>query len=91
MMKMIFTTVILGVIQAIGAQKSNYGAERNINYPEVNHINYTIYSVEYQEGKKRLDEFVKRNNFMLVNQNETKDAYHYEFVIDQKYVAIIDS
>lgn len=90
MKKMIFTALLAGFAQTITAQKSNYG-EQNRSYPESNHINYTIYSVEYHEGKKRLDEFVKLNNFVLVNQNETKDSYHYEFVIDQKYVVLIDS
>lgn len=72
------------------AQKSSYDNYEKY-FPTANQLKYTIYSVEYKEGKNRLDAFVKQKAFVIINVNETKNAYHYEFQIYENEIASIDS
>ena len=56
-----------------------------------NKLVYVIYSVEYREGKKKIEDYIKTKNFTIMNQNETKDSYHYELRAQEKETAAIDS
>jgi hypothetical protein len=60
-------------------------------YSTVNELKYTIYSTDYKEKKKLIEEFIAKNHFKITNQNETKNSHHYEFEIVDKYVPKVDS
>jgi len=60
-------------------------------FPTANELKFTIYSVEYKEGKKKIEEFIRKNNFTITNQNETKYSHHYEFTVRSAESAAIDS
>ncbi|MES2587730.1 MAG: hypothetical protein V4622_02050 [Bacteroidota bacterium] len=72
--------------------EAQYSAETGLNAtPSTNQLKYTIYSVEYMEGKKKIDIFIKQKNYTIINQNETKNSHHYEFKVTEQEVALIDS
>lgn len=89
-MKKIF--LLLQAIYFIPLQAQKYSNENeDRNYPSTNQLRYTIYSVEYKEGKTKIDNYIMNNHFFVVNQNETKDSHHYEFRVADYEIAKIDS
>lgn len=89
-MKKIFS--ILALLSTVTGYSQKYSNENDSKYyPSANELKYTIYSVEYKEGKKKIDAFLKKNNFIITNQNETKNSHHYEFKVHEKEINMIDS
>jgi hypothetical protein len=68
----------------------SFAVVANNDSPNTNQINYTIYSSEYQEGRKKLDEFISAQKFTLLYQKETKNSFYYQFIIPQSSVDAID-
>lgn len=60
-------------------------------YNSANELKYTIYSADYKEKKKLIEEFISKNNFKITNQNETKNSHHYEFDVSNIYTNKVDS
>lgn len=86
------TLSFLAVLYTFTAYSQKYSNDNDSKYyPSANELKYTIYSVEYKEGKKKIDAFLKKNNFTITNQNETKNSHHYEFKVHEKEISIIDS
>lgn len=85
--------LLLVTAAAFSAQAQKYSAyDKDDKYfAAANELKYTIYSVEYKEGKKKIDAFIKARNFTIINQNETKNSHHYEFKALENEVAAIDS
>ena len=89
-MKKILLMLSLLTIVKLNAQK--YNSYNNENYTAAaNDLKFTIYSADYKEGKKKIDEFIKKNKFTITNQNETKNSHHYEITARENNVAAIDS
>jgi hypothetical protein len=88
-MKQLLTFLTLFSISAAYAQK--YSNDNDKYYPSANEMKYTIYSVEYKEGKNKIDAFLQKNNYTITNQNETKNSHHYEFKVNEDKIASIDS
>lgn len=70
---------------------SGGGEERDHYYLSANILRYTIYSIEYKEGKKKIDDYIKQRGFTILNQNETKNSHHFEFRVTDTDVAALDS
>jgi len=84
--------LFLALFSVSTAQAQKYSNETDDKYfPSANKLKYTIYSVEYKEGKKKIDVFIKKKNFTIINQNETKNSHHYEFNATEQEIAVIDS
>lgn len=75
---------------AAAAQKSNSDFDSR-SYPSINQIRYVVYSLEYREGKKKLENFIRANNFTVTNQSETKTSHQYEFLIKETDIPRTDS
>lgn len=87
-MKKLFVLFLLPV--CLQAQKYN-NTYNSDNYASVNRLTFSIYSLEYKEGKKQIEAYIKKNNFTITNQNETKNSHHYEFTATGKNIPGIDS
>ncbi|MCD6067964.1 MAG: hypothetical protein K0S33_2790 [Bacteroidetes bacterium] len=90
-MKKLFLFALLLIVVASPAQKYNAYDEGTKDFPSANVLKYTIYSVEYKVGKTRIEEYIRIKGFTVINQHETKDSHHYEFSVQDKEVAAIDS
>ena len=86
-MKKILLIIILCPFTPLLAQNYN---QQNY-YTSVNSMRFTIYSTEYKEGKNKIEAYIKKNNFTITTQNETKDSHHYEFTAHSAQVSAIDS
>lgn len=90
-MKPLFFCILIFSFISVQAQKYSSNQEQEKNYYAANKLVYVIYSIEYKEGKKKIEEFIRIKNFTIINQNETKDSYHYELKAHEKEIAAIDS
>ncbi len=88
--KNLFLLFLLLFVSLSQAQKNLYDSDEKY-FPSANQLRYTIYSVEYKEGKNKIDAYIKRKNFTIINQNETKNSHHYEFKVMEQEIASIDS
>ncbi|HEY4800145.1 MAG TPA: hypothetical protein VII99_13780 [Bacteroidia bacterium] len=56
-----------------------------------NEFEFNIYSVEYKDAKMKMDNFIQKNKFEIVKQEETKFSHYYEIDANTSKLSAIDS
>ena len=82
--------LLLG-IAAAASLTANAQQHNAKEYIYLNEQEYTVYSSDYKAARKRLESFIRTQNYTVVKQTETKSSHYYEFNVPVALQARVDS